>query len=122
MVELAIAIPLFIAVLLAVIDFGLYFNNRIALQTAAYNYAKQADVGIGKCVTPPNNAIINESVAGVITNTVDISIAGSKVGTAPMQRYVVNLTYNTPANPLLSTLTQGIGLYPIAVNGVALCQ
>lgn len=119
MVELALVIPLFLAVLLAVIDFGLYFNNRVALQTAAYNYAKQANANndTGICVTPVNDSIIAQSLAGIIENTANIRRKENTIGTPTTQRYRVDLRYD---QPVFSAFTQH--LYPIVVTGVAVCQ
>lgn len=51
MIELAIVIPMFILLLVAICDFGIYFNKRIVAQTAAFNDAKECNLTQGASLT-----------------------------------------------------------------------
>ena len=125
MVELAIALPLFLALLLAVVDFGLYFNKRIVLQAAAYNYTNEA--AANNC-QDPGRKIIDETVKNIISDsTTTISFTGKAIDSGytparPTARYRVQLTYNGK-NTLLSVFTKNIpGLYPMTAIGVSHCS
>ncbi|MEN8141794.1 MAG: TadE family protein [Thermodesulfobacteriota bacterium] len=110
MVELAIAIPVFMGLLLAVVDFGLFFNNRVALQTAAYNYAKAAAANSPTSCTDINDrTIFEESVSGIINNPDAITVTNATArGASPARRFQVTLNYSGPATPLLSPFSQGL--------------
>lgn len=119
MVELALAIPVFIAVLLAVVDFGLYFNKRIVLQAAAYNYAK--DAANASCAST-NRQIIDDTVTALISNsTTTVTITSEAPSTTIPQNYQATIQYQPAAPSLLSIFTQGTTLYPITTTGVAHC-
>ncbi len=125
MVELAIALPLFLALLLAVVDFGLYFNKRIVLQAAAYNYTNEAAANDCKA---PQRTIIDDTVKNVISDSkTSVSFKGQAIDSGatpvlPTARYRVKLTYNGKST-LLSAFTQNIpGLYPMTAVGVSHCS
>lgn len=126
MVELAIALPLFLALLLAVVDFGLYFNKRIVLQAAAYNYTNEAAANDCKA---PNRTIIDDTVKNIISDSkTTVSFTGEAIDSGathalpPTARYRVQLTYKGK-NTLLSAFTKNLpGLYPMTAIGISHCS
>ena len=117
MVEMALAVPLFVALLLALVDFGMYFTAKSVLQSAAYNGAKVCSTTLSQVQT-----IVYATVDPVVDHTKyptqikSISITG----TAPLTRATVIL--ELPSNGVIpSILTSALGLYPIKTTGLAKC-
>ena len=117
MLEMALAVPLFVALLLALVDFGMYFTTRSVLQSAAYNGAKMA------CVDPYSAANVDAMVkttVGAVTDTTlaSFTITKSFVGVSPLKRALV--VVSCPGTKL-SILTSTLSLYPITTTGLAKC-
>ena len=117
MLEMTLAIPLFMGLLLAMVDFGMYFTTRSVLQSAAYNGAKMACVDTTKVATA-----VTETVGTVVNTTkypigTTITPLGAS-STDPLWRYKVQLSCG---GAQLSILTSALGLYPITTTGMAKC-
>lgn len=116
MLEMALVIPVFMGLLLALVDFGMYFTTRSVLQSAAYNGAKTGCGG-------GSSAEVGTAVSNTVSTVVDpakISIPSQGFldsGTA-LQRYRVQLSCSGAS---LSVFTGALDMYPIATTGMAAC-
>ena len=111
MLEMALAVPVFVGLLLAMVDFGMYFTTRSVLQSAAYNGAKMACLDTTKVA-----ATVNETV-GTLVDHSRITITGpTAIGADPLKRYQVQLKCTGAA---ISPFTSALGLYPITTTGLA---
>lgn len=119
MLEMALAIPLFMALLLALVDFGMYFTTRSVLQSAAYNGAKTACIDLTQVQT-----VVTETVGTVVdTATYPISptvtpLPAGADDTDPLWRYKVELSCS---GATLSIFTSALGLYETKTTGLAKC-
>jgi hypothetical protein len=60
-IEVAIVLPVFIFLFVAIVDFGLYFNKRNVAQSAVYNAAKECPAPFSK-----------SSIGGLTLETMDL--------------------------------------------------
>lgn len=119
LVEFALALPLFMGVLLAIVDFGDYFNARLALSSAAYNGAKQRAGSCGSTGQVTN--AVRQSVASVISDPQNITVSNAATGSSATRYYTVTVQYARPLSGL-SIFTSSIAtLQTIQASGMALC-
>ena len=120
MLEMALTIPLFVALLLALVDFGMYFTTRSVLQSAAYNGAKTACVDSAANVDTMVKTTVG-TVVDLIKYPTKITITPATfIGVAPLRRAKVVLSCSGEGTTP-SIFTSGLGLYPITTTGVAKC-
>lgn len=117
MLEMALTIPVFMGLLLALVDFGMYFTTRSVLQSAAYNGAKMA------CVDPYSAANVDaivKATVGTVADTSPLSFTITKtlIGATPLRRYQV--VVSCPGTKY-SAFTSTLNLYPITTTGLAKC-
>lgn len=121
LLEFAATLPLFFALILAVVDFSNYLNDRLVLTGAAYNGAK---AGAGRCGSAPANeaaarAAVDASVADMLAVAGPVDLTASTSGANPVRRYVVTLAFRRDTT-LLSTFTAHL-FETIRTTGVAVC-
>ncbi|HEX9801895.1 MAG TPA: TadE/TadG family type IV pilus assembly protein [Gammaproteobacteria bacterium] len=125
LIEFALTLPLYVAVLLAMIDFSNYLNDRSVLTAAAYNGAK---MGAAKCTKPVQakkvaKAAVEATLEEMLSVSDDWSITKSKpTGPANVRRYVVTVELNRTGGVMSSLFTSTIGFDTLSAHGVAVCQ
>ena len=112
MIEMAIVLPVFIGLLVAIIDFGMYFNIRNVAQSAAWNGAKA-------CVdTKPPAPIVQATLSTILSSTavqkINPTCSTETTGGVQYQKVIVKVK-----GGMLSPFTTALGLYPITVTGIA---
>lgn len=108
LIEMAIVLPLFIFLFIAIVDFGLYFNKRNVAQSAAWNGAKECANGNSPI------SIVNQtlSYASMANDLVSTPVCSQPSGTY----YTVTVTIT---GNMLSPITSALGLYDIRAVGVS---
>lgn len=122
LIEFAATLPLFLAVLLAVVDFSNYLNDRTIITAAAYNGAKAG------AKPPCGNAgaartAVRETVDGMLSVPGSWDLENPRTsGAAPVLRYVVTVRFDR--NPsLLSPFTAHLPAFrTLRMTGVAVCE
>jgi len=117
-IELALAIPVLMAALLAIVDFGGYYNDRLLLTSAAYNGAKARAAACGAQLGQVNKVVRETAVS----NPELIEIKQKALGSDPLRRYTVALTYPRPQGTLSLFTRQIAGLAKIEVKALAMCD
>ncbi len=113
MIETAIMIPFFIFLLIAIIDFGLYFNTKNVAQSAAWNGAKE-------CVAGNSPIAIVQATLQPILSADDLSLVTPSCSTESAGGGATySMTQVIVAGNMLSPFTTALGLYPITAVGIA---
>ncbi len=116
--ELAIALPALFGLLLAIVDFGGYYNDRLLLTSVAYNGAKARAAACGVDAGQVAQLVGESNVS----EPENIVIEQDALGANPFRRYSVTLSYPRP-NGTTSIFTQQLGgLANIEVKGLAMCD
>jgi Flp pilus assembly protein TadG len=115
MVEMAIVLPFFIFLFIAIVDFGLYFNMKNVAQSAAWNGAKEyvaskTPANVTSVVRATLDPLLSDEALALITPTSTTTSAGG--ATYSMTQVIV-------AGNMLSPFTTALGLYPITAVGIA---
>ncbi len=104
MVEFALILPVFIAILFAILEFGVYFSHSISVTSAAREGAREGIV----CASDADfssrvETKVQNAAAGLNASNLNISV--SKTGSSGNQDVVVSLDYAaatlTPLGKLL---------------------
>jgi Flp pilus assembly protein TadG len=106
---MAIVLPVFIFLFVAIVDFGLYFNKRNVAQSAAWNGAKACVAGNDHLV------IINATLLPLKAELDTPSPSCTDSTTVPAYKII---TVKIKGN-MLSPFTTALGLYPITAVGIA---
>jgi Flp pilus assembly protein TadG len=124
LIEFALTLPLFVAVLLAIIDFSNYLNDRAVLTAAAYNGAKQGDGRLGNCGAAGQvQQGVNDTLTGMLSVPGEVSTPEvNVVDTSGPKRVTVTVEFTR--NPsMMSVFTAYIDTFEtLSVRGVAVCQ
>ncbi|WP_258802877.1 TadE family protein [Pseudarthrobacter sp. NS4] len=111
-VEFAIVLPVLLALLLGIMEFGRAFNTQLSLTSAAREgvrvMAISSDQAAAKAAT--KNAAVSLNPA-----LVDSNISFSQASCAPTQQMTVTIQYT------LSTITGFAGPFALTGKGVMLC-
>ena len=123
-IEFAVTLPLFIAVLLATIDFSHYLNDRVVLSAAAYNGAK-AGARSASCGNQGwAQQAVSTTLDGMLSvpGTWSLSPAPQLSGPPEARRYMVSVQFEREPS-MMSLFTANIAAFEtINVRGVAVCQ
>lgn len=125
LIEFALTLPLYVAVLLAIIDFSNYLNDRSVLTAAAYNGAK-AGARVDPC---GNQNRAQQAVRATLQNGDMLSVDGnwsitnsSLAGPASVRRYVVTVQFEREPE-MMSLFTANLDTFKtLSARGVAVCQ
>jgi Flp pilus assembly protein TadG len=129
LIEFALTLPLYVAVLLAIIDFSNYLNDRSVLTAAAYNGAK---AGATKCNKPGQAkkaakdevSATLEGMLSVEPKSGSMKISGSRkpTPTAEVRRYLVEVSFEREPE-MMSLFTANLDTFKtLSARGVAVCQ
>lgn len=123
LIEFALTLPLFVAVLLAVIDFSNYLNDRSVLTAAAYNGAKAGAnaVPCGKQSTA--QAAVDDTLQDMLSVKGKVTMTPSPLSGPPKaRRYVITVSFERDPS-MMSLFTSNIDtLKTLSERGVAVCQ
>jgi hypothetical protein len=97
-IETIIWMPILLLILASVVDLGLYFNARTAVQAAAFEATRQASVADDPASTA--SKVVFDYAAGALPGwhedgRVDMTFNGSSL-LAPGEQIGVNVTYKVP--------------------------
>jgi Flp pilus assembly protein TadG len=114
-VEMALVLPIFIFLFIAIVDFGLYFNARNVAHSAAWNGAKEyvasnSSANVTSVVRATLDPLLSDDALALITPTSTTTSSGGA-------NYTV--TQVIVAGNMLSPFTTSLGLYPITAIGIA---
>jgi Flp pilus assembly protein TadG len=121
MIEMAIVLPIFIFLFVAIVDFGLYFNTKNVAQSAAWNGAKEcveysAGVYESTAIAQATTAIVKATLEPLLS-TSDLAAVTAGCSAAGGGTYW-RTSVSVPGN-MLSPFTTALGLYPITAVGIA---
>lgn len=115
-IEFAIVMPVFLFIIVAIVDFGLYFNKRNVAQSAAYNAAKACNKDLradGYVIQANSPGYVTLETLKIATNK---ELKNSPTCSITANYYKVDMTIG---GNLLSPLTSLLGLYDFTVTGIA---
>ena len=110
LIETAIVLPIFIFVLIAIFDFGMYFNARNVAQSAAWNGAKACSSGAS-----PNDIIKTTLGCANIDITDEDITAECPVAGKSYNKVTVTIAGSTTT----TFFTSMVNLYPMTTVGIA---
>ena len=121
-IEMAIVLPVFIFLLIAIIDFGLYFNKRNVAQSAAWNGAKEC-IGQANGTALGPASIMAQTLPPLISYDTEDANGLTQVPTCQQQNSG-GATYMMVTVSVKGTMTSFftntlLGLYPIKAVGIA---
>jgi Flp pilus assembly protein TadG len=121
-IEMAIVLPVFIFLLIAIIDFGLYFNKRNVAQSAAWNGAKEC-IGQADGTQLSSTSVMAQTLPPLISyNTADsnglVQIPQCQEKSSGGATYMM-VTVSVKGNMTSFFTNTLLGLYPINAVGIA---
>lgn len=124
LIEFALVIPLVMAVVLAVFDFGSYYHDRMFLQNVAISAAKYR---ARNCGYVTNANIFSSVIAPELAyqNTIQLApsdITTKTVGTQRFRMYPVYINYRRSRRILSTFLVDAAGLRNIKVEAFSACE
>jgi Flp pilus assembly protein TadG len=127
LIEFALTLPLYVAVLLAIIDFSNYLNDRSVLTAAAYNGAK-AGARASSCGNLElAEEAIDDTLDGMlsvepVSGTMEVSGELQPSATATVRRYLVEVSFEREPD-MMSIFTANLDTFStLSARGVAVCQ
>ncbi len=126
LLEFAATLPLLFAVLLAVVDFSTYLNDRTSVSAAAYNGAKAAAKNPLACGAGSETRA-RQAVAATLDGMLSVSgewelEAPHTSGPPDVRRYAVTVRFERDLS-LMSAFTATIPAFrTLRMTGVALCE
>jgi Flp pilus assembly protein TadG len=127
LIEFALTLPLYVAVLLAIIDFSNYLNDRSVLTAAAYNGAK-AGARASSCGNlGQTTQAINDTLDGMLSvepkrGSKQVSGELQPSATATVRRYLVEVSFEREPD-MMSIFTANLDTFStLSARGVAVCQ
>lgn len=127
LIEFALTLPLYVAVLVAIIDFSNYLNDRSVLTAAAYNGAK-AGARASSCGNLGlATQAINDTLDGMLSvepkrGSKQISGELKPSAAATVRRYLVEVSFEREPE-MMSLFTANLDTFKtLSARGVAVCQ
>lgn len=104
LLEMAIVLPVFILLFIAIVDFGLYFNKRNVAQSAAWNGAKE-------CLGPPGGLPMADGASLLSTSVMAQTLP-------PLISYDTSATNGLAQIPQCSAQSSGGATYMVVTVSV----
>jgi Flp pilus assembly protein TadG len=111
-VEFAIVLPVLLALLLGIMEFGRAFNTQMSLTNAAREGVRVMAISNDKAAA---KAATKNAAVSLNPALIDSNISFSHPSCTPMQQMTVTINYS------LSTLTGFAGPFPLTGKSVMLC-